>query len=346
MAVRLRSFAGILTSLTTLGVVGIVTAEPARVIFLFGGSLSQFLLGSGVFLRVVGQILSPAMPGAVAHTIAPSPTSSPTAASTPTTAPVPSTDSDVAGAVPTWMLIALLVLVTVVIVGMFALTLYNLSAPRSTLKNILGLKGHGLLRTRDQKKPLDDIDHDPKIVSAKVLESFGMAARVGKRTTRTTLAIAGFSLLGILLVAVFGLSGAGVRDLRSQVVASVTTLAAAIAGFYFGSESGGRTSGSQTQPASPDTSPSLTAPGDDSGTQFVVGEPGTYTPTLGGNPAPTVSLTTGALPAGLKVDPATGVITGSPDPGTEGSYPLVLTASNGVLPDAALSVTIVVSATR
>src|SRR2546429_63528 len=48
------------------------------------------------------------------------------------------------------------------------------------------------------------------------------------------LGIAGFWLLGVAVVAVFGLSGQGVRDLRSQVVAAVTTLVAAIAGFYFG----------------------------------------------------------------------------------------------------------------
>jgi hypothetical protein len=73
------------------------------------------------------------------------------------------------------------------------------------------------------------------------IETLGMSAKVGKRTTRTTLAVAGFSLLGVVIVGVFGLSGAAVRDLRSQVVASITTLVAAIAGFYFGSQQAGGT---------------------------------------------------------------------------------------------------------
>ena len=55
--------------------------------------------------------------------------------------------------------------------------------------------------------------------------------------------MAGVSLLGVLLVAVFALSGTGVRDLRSQVVAAVSTLVAAIVGFYFGQEGGGGLTG-------------------------------------------------------------------------------------------------------
>ena len=131
-----------------------------------------------------------------------------------TPSPSPSTvSSDFASALPTWLLITLSALVALIVVAMFALTAYNLSAPRSPLKRLL-----------TARKP-----QDPELI-----KTLATSARVGTRTTRTTLAIAGFSLLGVAVVAVFGLSGQGVRDLRSQVVAAVTTLVAAIAGFYFG----------------------------------------------------------------------------------------------------------------
>lgn len=74
---------------------------------------------------------------------------------------------------------------------------------------------------------------------------------------------------------------------------------------------------------------------------FVVGEAATYAPVVGGDPAPTV--TAEGLPEGLEVDPATGVITGVPAEGSEGTHVVVLTASNGLEPDATLTVTIEIS---
>lgn len=135
----------------------------------------------------------------------------------------PAGNSDVASALPSWLLIALVALVGLVVLAMFVLTGYSLSAPRSTLKNVLGRGG---LFRRKAKDP----------VSEDLVRELATSARVGKRTTRTTLAIAGFALLGVVIIAIFGSSGQGVRDLRSQVVASVTTLAATIAGFYFGAQ--------------------------------------------------------------------------------------------------------------
>lgn len=136
-------------------------------------------------------------------------------------------DTSVASALPTWLIVALLGLVAAVVLAMFALTAYSLSAPRSTLKNVLG-------QGRMFRRPLK------AEVSKDLVTKLATAAREGKRTTRTTLAIAGFSLLGVIVVAIFGSSGQGVRDLRSQVVASVTTLAATIAGFYFGAQTASR----------------------------------------------------------------------------------------------------------
>jgi hypothetical protein len=130
--------------------------------------------------------------------------------------------ADNAAALPSWLLICLLSIVGIVIVAAFILTAYSLSAPRSTLKNIIGKKA-GLWAP-------------DRTVTPQLIKALATAARSGRRTTRTTLSIVGFSLLGVVVIAIFGLSGQGVRDLRSQVIAAITTLVATIAGFYFGAE--------------------------------------------------------------------------------------------------------------
>jgi large repetitive protein len=58
--------------------------------------------------------------------------------------------------------------------------------------------------------------------------------------------------------------------------------------------------------------------------------------------APTPTLTeTGALPAGIAMSP-TGVFSGTPAAGTVGTYPITVSASNGVSPDITVSLEIVV----
>lgn len=115
-------------------------------------------------------------------------------------------------------------LVGLIVVAMFALMAYNLSAPRAPLRRLL-----------KRNNPADSA----------LISTLARSARVGTRTTRTTLAIAGFSLLGVAVIAVFGSSGQGIRDLRSQVVASITTLVASIAGFYFGTRAAQSPAGGQ-----------------------------------------------------------------------------------------------------
>ncbi|MFZ5882703.1 MAG: beta strand repeat-containing protein, partial [Chloroflexota bacterium] len=66
---------------------------------------------------------------------------------------------------------------------------------------------------------------------------------------------------------------------------------------------------------------------------FNVGETGTFTVTVMGNPLPSLSMA-GALPTGITFNPATGVLSGIPAVGTGGTYNLVFTASNGIGPDA------------
>jgi hypothetical protein len=242
------------------------------------------------------------------------------AAATPS--PTPSVvSSDNAAALPSWLLVSLLVVVGLVILSGFSLTAYSLSAPRSTLKNIIGKRGNP--------------GAPEKLITAQLIKSLATAARSGKRTTRTTLAIVGFSLLGVVVIAIFGLSGQGVRDLRSQVVAAITTLVATIAGFYFGAE----TARNQAQ-GPPGSAPTLKP--DPNNPPFNVGQAGSYSPVLSGTPAPTVSVSPATLPTGLKIDPATGVISGTPAQGTDKTYDITLIAHNGTSPDATLSVKLVI----
>jgi large repetitive protein len=77
-------------------------------------------------------------------------------------------------------------------------------------------------------------------------------------------------------------------------------------------------------------------------TVFTVGTGGTFTVTASGFPAPTFSEM-GALPAGVSLNPTTGVLSGTPQTGTGGSYPLTITALNGVTPLASESFTLLVN---
>ncbi|MEP6981564.1 MAG: hypothetical protein ABJA16_12440, partial [Nakamurella sp.] len=62
------------------------------------------------------------------------------------------TDGSVA-ALPSWVTAVLVGLMAVIITAMLVVTIYNLSAPRSTLKNLLGIKGVGILRRRSIDPP-------------------------------------------------------------------------------------------------------------------------------------------------------------------------------------------------
>jgi hypothetical protein len=60
---------------------------------------------------------------------------------------------------------------------------------------------------------------------------------------------------------------------------------------------------------------------------FTVGQASSFTATATGTPAPTLSYS-GALPSGVSF--TNGTLSGTPAAGTETTYPLVLTASNGI----------------
>jgi sugar lactone lactonase YvrE len=91
-------------------------------------------------------------------------------------------------------------------------------------------------------------------------------------------------------------------------------------------------------PVKTGTAPTITSADN---TTFTEGIAGTFTVTATGTPTPTFALT-GALPSGVTFDTTTGVLSGTPATGTKGTYPLTITASNGVSPDATQSFTLTV----
>ena len=75
--------------------------------------------------------------------------------------------------------------------------------------------------------------------------------------------------------------------------------------------------------------PTITSAG---GVAFIVGTPGSFTVTTIGTPPPSLTRT-GALPSGLSFvsnGNGTGTLSGTPAAGSGGTYPLILTATNGV----------------
>ena len=77
-------------------------------------------------------------------------------------------------------------------------------------------------------------------------------------------------------------------------------------------------------------------------TTFTVGAPGTFAVTATGTPPPTLSIT-GTLPTGVTFTPATGALAGTPAAGTGGTFPVTITAQNGVSPAATQAFTITVN---
>jgi FG-GAP-like repeat/Putative Ig domain/Bacterial Ig-like domain/FG-GAP repeat len=75
---------------------------------------------------------------------------------------------------------------------------------------------------------------------------------------------------------------------------------------------------------------------------FLVGAAGTFTMTVTGIPTP-VLTESGALPSGVTFNASTGILSGTPAPGTNGSYSLIFTAANGTGANATQSFTLTVA---
>ncbi|MGC1360568.1 MAG: putative Ig domain-containing protein [Silvibacterium sp.] len=87
-----------------------------------------------------------------------------------------------------------------------------------------------------------------------------------------------------------------------------------------------------------DQSPAITSA---SSIAFTIGTAGSFTVTGVGYPAPTF-VEAGALPSGVTFN-SNGTLSGAPGAGTAGSYPLTITASNSVIPNAAQSFTLTIN---
>lgn len=77
-------------------------------------------------------------------------------------------------------------------------------------------------------------------------------------------------------------------------------------------------------------------------TDATVGAPYSFTVVATGTPEPTLALTAGDLPAGLDLDAATGVISGTPTSVGESNF--TITADNGVLPEVSAKYTVTTTA--
>ena len=78
-------------------------------------------------------------------------------------------------------------------------------------------------------------------------------------------------------------------------------------------------------------------------TAFIVGQANSFTVTATGTPAPTLSLSGDVLPSGVTFVPGTGVLSGTPASGTGGTYNLVVTAANTIVPNATQTFTLQVN---
>lgn len=85
-----------------------------------------------------------------------------------------------------------------------------------------------------------------------------------------------------------------------------------------------------------DASPSINSA---SSASVVVGVPGSFSISATGFPVPVITET-GALPTGMSF--SNGSFSGSPAPGSAATYPITISASNGISPDATQSFTLTV----
>lgn len=103
-----------------------------------------------------------------------------------------------------------------------------------------------------------------------------------------------------------------------------------------------------TDGLSPDASQSFTLTVDQApsvtnatSTTFTVSAAGSFTATATGYPAPTFSES-GTLPSGVSFNTSTGVLSGTPAASSGGSYPVVITATNGTSPNGTQNFTLTV----
>jgi len=120
-------------------------------------------------------------------------------------------------------------------------------------------------------------------------------------------------------------SGQATSPSTSTLSVGVHTVSASYSGDANFTGSSGTLSGGQTVQQAPAITSASSA-------TFTVGSPGSFTITATGSPTPSLTES-GNLPAGVSFHDngnGTATLSGTPAPGTGGTYPLILTASNGV----------------
>jgi Pro-kumamolisin, activation domain/Putative Ig domain len=107
-------------------------------------------------------------------------------------------------------------------------------------------------------------------------------------------------------------------------------------GESIGNQAGGKTVLTVTDAPLAPAAPAITSA---TSATYVLGVDGNFVFTATGSPAPTFSES-GLIPGGLRVNPITGALSGIPGFGSQGIYPITITASNGVGPPATQNFTL------
>jgi YVTN family beta-propeller protein/YD repeat-containing protein len=150
------------------------------------------------------------------------------------------------------------------------------------------------------------------------------ATVTGSNPTGTvSFAEGGVNLSGCAGVA---LDGSGNSKTAACSTGSLSVGTHAIAAMYSGDAANSASSGSLSQVINPAAQvPTITS---GFSATFAAGQPGTFTFTATGVPAPTFSLSGCVLPSGVSLNATTGVLAGTPSIGAAGTYGCTLTATN------------------
>ena len=134
---------------------------------------------------------------------------------------------------------------------------------------------------------------------------------------------------GAVTWSVVGMLPAGMNFSAAGVLDGTPTAGGSFPLTFVATDAAGCT-GSQAITLGINTAPVITSA---NATTFTVGQPGTFTVTTTGFPTPSIAIGGVALPGGvafLDNGDGTGTLSGTPDPGTGGTYALTFTATNVV----------------
>jgi hypothetical protein len=137
-------------------------------------------------------------------------------------------------------------------------------------------------------------------------------------------------------------SGVSFTDNGNNTATLAGTPAAGTGGTYtlcINASNGVGSAATQTFALTVNQAPAITS---SNSTGFTVGSSGSFTITSTGFPAPTLSKT-GTLPSGVTFNSSTGALSGTPAAGTAATYPIVITAANGVGTNATQNFTLTVN---